>query len=179
MHSAIPYLKPDLSGESSASDLIVSESDFPASIRLGNGLLACYLVEEGEHATYVQNRHLRDAQMSLDKLHHVAIANLVERCRGNLQLHEFTHASALTIGGNFEASLLLVNAVWDSWISNKVENGFLAVVPARDVLLFCDSESANGRQELAKAVDRVWPEGDHLISKQIFRRVAQGWVEDV
>src|SRR5690606_12044752 len=111
---------------------------------LGNGLLACYLIDEGERATYVQNRHLPEAQIALDELHELAIENLAKKCKGNLQLHEFVHVFALTLGGTFEASLLLVDAVWDKWIRDSVENGFLAVIPDKATLVLYFPQSFCG-----------------------------------
>jgi hypothetical protein len=46
--------------------------------------------------------------------------------------------------GNFEASLLLVNHIWDDWLTDYCPNGYIAAIPARDILVVCDKNDSEG-----------------------------------
>jgi hypothetical protein len=83
---------------------------------------------------------------------------------------------ALFLDGNFEASLLLLDDLWDQALSGYAPNGFVIAVPARDVLAFCDQASEEGVGELREVAARLFPGGDHLISPQLFSREGDRWV---
>jgi hypothetical protein len=71
--------------------------------------------------------------------------------------------------GNFEASVLLLDTVWDVSLAQYVREDFVAAVPARDVLAFGDSSSAEAIEELRAITDRVISDsGDHPISTSIY-----------
>ena len=79
------------------------------------------------------------------------------------------------MGGNFEASLLLVDELCDETYCHVVENDFVAVIPQRDILAFCDSESDVGEAQLIETIARIWPSEDHLLSDKLYRRVDRQW----
>jgi hypothetical protein len=79
----------------------------------------------------------------------------------------------------FEASLLLVDALWDGALSQYAPNGFGIAVPARDVLAFADAGSASAIDELRAVVSRIFPGGDHLITPELYRRQSGRWVRYV
>ncbi len=83
---------------------------------------------------------------------------------------------ALFLDGNFEASLLLVDSLWDESLASYAPNGFVVAVPARDVLAFADVGSASGVAELRVVVSRIFPGGDHLIASDLYRRRAGRWI---
>jgi hypothetical protein len=82
---------------------------------------------------------------------------------------------AVLIGGDFKASTFLLDEFWDRELREFVKGEFAAVIPARDVLDFCDTRFAEGVVELQQVIDRVWPTGDHLISNKIYVRRPTGW----
>jgi len=52
---------------------------------------------------------------------------------------------------------------------------YAAAIPARDMLAFCDSSSADGIAELQRVIERVQPTGDHLLTKAIYVRRDSKW----
>ena len=66
-------------------------------------------------------------------------------------------------GGSFEASLILIDELWEDTLDHFAPNGFIAAFPCRDILAFCDAESAAGIEQLRQIITRA-EEGDHQIT---------------
>jgi hypothetical protein len=82
----------------------------------------------------------------------------------------------LTAGGNFEASFLLVNSLWDEQ-AKRVEGDLVAAVPARDVLLFTGSRSSAGMTALRAAVHQAYSTGTHPVSESLLVWRHGAWQE--
>jgi uncharacterized protein YtpQ (UPF0354 family) len=172
---AMPYLKGDLTGESGPA-FILGHEDSPVLRDLGNGLLVAYVVDTGNEFQYIQYRHLSAADIKADEIHAIAVNNLhLKAEQTRLQPHRSIFA--LFLDGNFEASLMLVDRLWDQTLSEYVQSGFVAAVPARDVLAFTDAASSQGIAALRGTVSRLFPNGDHLISPALYRREGGQWLK--
>jgi hypothetical protein len=79
------------------------------------------------------------------------------------------------MGGNFEASLVLLDELWDGPLKQYTPNGAVVTVPARDMCAFCDARSAQGITELKRVAARVSKGGDHLISETLLMRKDGNW----
>jgi hypothetical protein len=139
-------------------------------------LLVTYVVDEGQMLTYVQNRHLLANGLVVTNLHRLAIANFESQFAGRLRIQQFGPIFGLFLDGNFEASLLLMDKLWDETLADCAPNGFVAAVPVRDVLAFADRASSSGIAELRAVISRLGDKGDHLISKLLFERSASRWL---
>ncbi len=169
---AVAYLK---AAEPKAGPaLSLSEADSPALLSLGNGLLVSYVVDEGESFSYVQNRHLIEANLSLAQLHELACSNLSAIAKEKLQVQEYGAIYAVILDGNFEASVILLNGLWEKGLSHLVQSGYTAALPARDILAFCESSSSQGISELRNLVSRL-AGGDHLLTQSLYRRTGNQW----
>lgn len=173
---AIAYLKADDSPIKSSSTITVPEHEFPAHLSYGNGLTCYYLVDKGDSFEYVLNRHLLENAETVESLHEQALSNLAALASRNLEVREYGDVFVATMGGNFEASLLLVNELWDETYVHVIENDFVAAIPARDILAFCDSKSTVGVEQLVETVSRVWSGGEGLLTKQLYRKEGRSWV---
>jgi len=175
---AITYLKAALSTESVAGERVaqVSEADSPVVRPFAAGLCSCYVVDDGSSFSFIQNRDLLRDKCSVDALHACATENLRQIARTRLQVvpqpGEFF---AALLGGNFEASLMLLDGLWDKGLRHVIQHDFVVAIPARDVLAFCDNESVQGLQSLTGVIKRIWPGGDQLISQCLYRRRPSGW----
>lgn len=81
----------------------------------------------------------------------------------------------LFLEGNFEASLILFDELWDELLKSYVSGDYAVAIPSRDVLVFCDSESKSSIEELKLVIERVWDGGDHLLINKILVRKAGEW----
>jgi uncharacterized protein YtpQ (UPF0354 family) len=171
----MPYIKPALDSESGLT-VTLSQCDSPIIRDLGNGLLVLYVVDAGESLEFVQNRHLSAAGIDADALHATAMDNLLRFIAERTRMQPQGNIFALFVDGNFEASLLLADPLWDESLAGYAPNGFVIAVPARDVLAFTDAGSAAGLEELRRVVSRVFPGGDHLITPDLYQRHSGRWV---
>jgi Protein of unknown function (DUF1444) len=174
LESAIAYLRPDLTGEASA-EVVLSGDDEPILRPLGNGMLVAYLVDEGNHYRWVQQRHLAAEGITPEALHERSILNLSRKASNALRVTDQGGFFACFLDGDFEASLLLLDDLWDRDLCELVPNGFVAGVPARDILMFCDATSESGIREVSARIERVWPNGDHLLRRELYIRSNRAW----
>src|SRR6185369_6822000 len=108
----------------------LAELDVPVITDLKNGLLVGYLVDRGDHFRYVQQRHLVGSGITEAELYRNAVANLAARLESNSpKIQPYGDAVAVFFGGNFEASLILVDAFWDESLNHLAPNGFIIAIP--------------------------------------------------
>ena len=172
---AIAYLKgsPPDDGRSVVE---LSYRDSPVIWPYSEDLHVCYLVDKGQSYGYIQNRHLEEDGISADDLHAIGLRNLkslISQRDARVQPHGSVFG--FLAGGDFEASIMLLDEFWEGEFRKFVTGKFAAVIPARDVLAFCDADSANGITELQGVINRVWPTGNHLVSGKIYVRQPNGW----
>jgi uncharacterized protein YtpQ (UPF0354 family) len=171
---AMPYVKADAIAESGPA-VALGHDDSPVLRHLGNGLLVTYVVDSGQSFEYVQNRHLSKAGVTGDDLHAAAVNNLLVFMGERTRMQPHGNIFAMFLDGNFEASLLLADQLWDQSLISYAPNGFVIAVPARDVLAFADVKSVAGIAELRGVVSRLFPKGDHLISRELYLRESGRW----
>jgi hypothetical protein len=155
------------------------ESEEPVARAAKGEFGVFYFIDHGEHFSYVNMGQLRSAGITLDELHKAGLRNLkalIKDEKSKLRLVKQGSAYGLIMGGNFEASLMLVDELWDGAFKKYAPNGPIAAVPARDVCAFCDADSQEGIAELKRITERVWQNGDHLISDRLFLRKNGQWV---
>lgn len=95
---------------------------------------------------------------------------------GRVRIQPHGEIFALFLDGNFEASLLLLDWLWEGPFREYASGGYVVAVPSRDVLAFTDIRNATGVEELAELIGRVHPQGGHTISKHLHRRIGREWV---
>jgi hypothetical protein len=101
-------------------------------------------------------------EATLAELRSSAIENL-RSALPSLELHGGEGTYLVAAGGNFEASILLLDDFWEQ-VAHLVEGDLVAVVPSRDVLVFTGSNSADGLSRLAAIVAEISRGGAYLIS---------------
>jgi hypothetical protein len=82
---------------------------------------------------------------------------------------------ALLMQGNFEASLLLLDDLWDGPLKQYAPAGVVVALPARDICAFCDAGSEQGIRELQALSANVTARGDHCITPTLYRRRERTW----
>jgi uncharacterized protein YtpQ (UPF0354 family) len=176
---AFAYLKAVVF-EDSPKPVILSRDDSPVLRPLSDDLCVAYLVNEGGAYHYVQNRHLDQDGISEADLHEIGLRNLAAHAsQGNLQVQPYENIYAVFMGGDFEASLILLDDLWDRHFRQCVSGEYAVALPARDILAFCDRTSATGLAELGQLIQRIYPTGDHLLSNQIYVRHQNQWQPNV
>lgn len=114
-------------------------------------------------------------QMNLDlsELKPLAIKNL-RRILPPIQKHGEGPVFMLTAGGDYVASLILFDDLWEE-LKATIEGDIIAAVPSRDALLFTGSSSKEGITRTRSTIDKIMGDGGYLISNVMLRRTLKGW----
>ena len=170
---AIAYLKAKESGPS-ADEACLPIGDTPVVTDLGGGLCVTYVIDRAPELVYIRNRDAAEAGLSTADIHGMAVENLAALARQRLRITPYGNIFAVMLDGNFEASLILVDSLWEKGLAHLAPRGFVAAIPARDILAFCDRGSDAGIIELGQLVERVGA-GDHMVSRALHARIGRTW----
>ncbi len=178
LNTVIPYLKMKLQ-----MDLIdlttvpISYDEFPVLKEFNDEMNITFLIDKGSRFEYIQNRSLEENQIDIEMLKEKAERNLINLLNDKLEVRKYKDCFVVLLGGNFEASAILIDELWDDQLNHLIDNEFIVAIPARDILAFCDSESKSGIKELKNVIERIWSgDSDHLLSKKLYIRKDKKWV---
>ncbi|MFL6439882.1 MAG: DUF1444 family protein [Terriglobales bacterium] len=106
-------------------------------------------------------------------LRELSIANLL-RILPPIERHGEGPWYLLTAGGDYVASILLIDEVWQQF-EEEIDGDIVAVVPARDVLLFTSSKSSDGLVRIRDKARDIVQGGHHTVSETLIRRTQGQW----
>lgn len=132
---------------------------------IGNGFMIAYAVDNH----WVHPHHLATCGATPADVHRQAMDNLFTLCSRHIKVQQFGPIYGVFVDGCFEASMFLLERLWQQDFAGLVNQGYAIAAPARDVLAFCDIDSSEGKAELKRMIERVWDGGDHLLSRELFR----------
>ena len=113
VRGAIAYLKAILPDDGTPA-LPVAHADTPVIRTYNDELCVCYLVDRGSNLRYVQNRDLEREEISADELHKIGLRNLWEQTGSrNARVQPYQNIFAVLMSGDFEASLILLDRLWE------------------------------------------------------------------
>jgi uncharacterized protein YtpQ (UPF0354 family) len=169
--SIIPQIKDEVYFQQTGPDGLVVPC---VREHLVGDLWIAYGIDSPSSITSLQPAELDELGIPHGQLRDLAISNL-RRILPAVERHgDGSTYYMLTAGGDYTASLLLFDEVWEEQIPS-VEGDIVAVVPSRDVLLFTGSENSNGLTEMLKAADRLTLTGSYLVSGTMLRRSNSRW----
>ena len=173
--NALAYVKASVPADDPAPVVEMDDDSSPVLRPLVGELLVSYVIDQGSHLELINGAQMRELGLTADDLHARAVANLAAFAEGRVNLRRAGTVNALYLDGNFEASLLLLDELWNEQLRSYYTTPPVVAVPARDVLAFSEVGSAGGIAELRQVVERVWPGGDHLLSRSLFVRREGCW----
>jgi len=159
-----------------AQAVAATEGEAPVIDLLENGLMVVYLVDEGDRFVWVQHKHCQAIGADPRGLMDFGLANLSRLAAKQLRLGQVGALYVIQLDGHFEASLVLLDDLWDRALKAYTPQGAVVAIPARDVIAFCDAGNTQGVQELRDMAARVVAEGDHVLTPQLFRRQDEAWI---
>ena len=156
--------------ENGTGNVAPTSADAPVLRELADDICIAYVVNEPQGLVFIQHRHLQHTGVSLDELHMIGLRNLKAKCDKELRVEKHGPIYGLFLDGNFEASVILLEHIWQGELAPLVEESFTIAIPARDILAFCDSSSVEGIKTLTQMVTTVFDGGDHLLSRNLFSK---------
>ena len=169
---ALPFLNPSSSADETAPVFTVGNADAPV-VRGWHPLLTLtYVVEDNGVLVLVRERDLQG--MTFEELHNVAMANL--RAHATIRTESYGDATLVILDNKYEASLLLIDEIWDDTLARQVRGEIVVAAPAHNVLAFTSASSRTGLTDLKNLVRRHHrPGNDHLLVPQFFVRRDRDW----
>jgi uncharacterized protein YtpQ (UPF0354 family) len=134
--------------------------------KFNDQLVIVYAEDTPLNIRYITGDILDKAGVDRRKLRAMAVANL-RRKLPDIKTHEGPVISMLTAGGNYEASLLLLDELWSSG-RFKVDGDIVIAVPSRDVLLITGSKNSAGIARLRELAGQIMSESNYTLTTDLF-----------
>ncbi|WP_158286530.1 DUF1444 family protein [Chitinophaga sp. S165] len=155
----------------------MSHDDSPVYETISTGLGIFYVLDKGSHYSFLQNRDL-STTITLEKLHEIALNNLTEQVLDKTQLNgDPADIMMLVNGGNFEATMILVDRLW-SQVERLFNDQICIALPARDLLFISGRNNPVGRESLRAAVRKAFDSQDleGALVRHIYARENNQWI---
>jgi hypothetical protein len=142
------------------------------------GFGVVFLIDDGDSYHFAQRGEMQAAGLAPETLLLTGLRNLVKRVNGNPGLTVAPNGAmhAVLMGGDFEASLLLLDELWDGAMKLQAPGGFVVAIPARDICAFADANSPQGIAELRELAARVTARAGDALSPHLYARRNGAWV---
>jgi len=153
----------------------LDNTPLPIHRPLVEDLLVMYAFDLPERFEFLNQREASELNLSPLELHDLAIDNLLCRLE-NIEIQQMNDLPVfcLQIGGNLDASLLLLQDIRDT-VAENVPGEIVAAVPSRDVFLVTGRDSMEGIAAVQAVVKDVWTNANHLLSKQLWVWKEEQW----
>lgn len=140
---------------------------------LTDDLRVLYVLDLPNRYRYLQASDLEGLGVARERLTQLAQDNL-SALAVDLQVQAVGPVYLLTLDGNYESSVLLLDSVWDQ-IAQQLAAEPVVAIPARDLVLFAsphDSAVLASLREMAAKYER---ESGYAISASLLQRAAGSW----
>lgn len=128
-------------------------------------LVIIYAEDTPTNINYFSPKTLSEIGITRKQLRTLAIANL-SRIIPKPQIDAGPFVSMITVGGNYEASLLLFDDIWANL--SKVDGDIVVAVPARDLLMFTGSRNQQGLTKLRELAVKYVKESPYHLTDKLF-----------
>jgi uncharacterized protein YtpQ (UPF0354 family) len=171
----VPIIKSSADAADLGQATWLEDVPLPIHRPLVENLLVMYSFDLPERFAFLNQQEASNLNLSLLELHDLAINNLLSRLE-NIDIQQMNDLPVfcLEIGGNLDASLMLLQEVRDV-VANDVPGEIVAAVPSRDVFLVTGSDSTEGIAAIQAVVEDVWVNADHLLSQQLWIWQGEQW----
>lgn len=153
-------------------DILGKETTIPIE-HLAADLWIVYAVDKETSIRTISEAEMAQLGVTRSELSELARENL-RNILPPVECHGEGPWFLVTAGGDYVASLLLLDSVWD-FAAERVEGDVVAVAPTRDVLMFTGAGSEEGLSAIRGRARELEATGDHAVSSTLLRRVGAGW----
>lgn len=137
-------------------------------------LMCMYAIDNDSSYELIQEDKLNELQINKDELHEIAMSNYRQLISKNMKAHGDTNGIMFTVNGNLEASLVLVDEIWDQ-LENQIGEEIVIAVPSRDVIIATGKSNRPMIDNFSQKAKTILEGGDHTLSKNWFIRKNKKW----
>jgi uncharacterized protein YtpQ (UPF0354 family) len=133
--------------------------------RFNDELVIVYAQDDPNRMRYLTTQE--DFGLSREELRSLAIANL-KRVLPKIEMGRVGDVALMSAGGNYEASLLLIDEIWSSG-QIQVNGDIVVAIPTRDALLVTGSRSRSGLKLVRELTAKFKAQGPYELTDTLFR----------
>jgi len=133
--------------------------------RFNDELVIVYAQDDPNRMRYLTTQE--DFGLSRAELRSLAIANL-KRVLPKIEMGRVGDVALMSAGGNYEASLLLIDDIWSSG-QIQVNGDIVVAIPTRDTLLVTGSRSRSGLKLVRELTAKFKSQGPYELTDTLFR----------
>jgi len=130
-------------------------------------LVITYAEDTPNSIRYLTRQDVDSLSLSMDSLRSMAIDNL-HSLLPNIKLHGDGSAYMLTVGGDYETSLILLDYLFTKQ-NIPVDGDFVIAIPNSDLLLITGSNNKAGIQKIKEIAGRAFLTGNCLVSEHLYK----------
>ncbi len=135
---------------------------------LNEELVIVYAEDSPKNLRYLSPKDLEQVDLKPSDLKDLAIRNL-KSIIPKIEAHGGNGVYMVTAGGDYEASLLLFEGLWDG-VQIKVDGDYVVAVPSRDMLLITGSRNKEGVQKISELAIKTVAEAPYHLTSDLFIR---------
>jgi hypothetical protein len=157
--------------------ITMTQENSLVSTPIAEGIAVFYALDMGHSYQILQHRHLSE-DITIEKLHAAALQNMFTEVSETTKVNgDPEHLMMVTNGGNYEATMLLADYMWEQ-LEPHFNDSVCVAIPARDLLFVSAKNNHIGREALRKAVKFYFEESDEtqgLLVRHIYERENGQW----
>jgi uncharacterized protein YtpQ (UPF0354 family) len=131
-------------------------------------LIVVYAQDSATNIRYLERGALEAVGLDRNELRALAVKNLL-RLLPEIQARGRDGVFLIAAGGDYEASLLLADEMWEGG-RVKVNGDVVVAVPSRDLLLVCGSGDPHGIARVREMAAKVAAEAPYRLTSELFVR---------
>ena len=129
-------------------------------------LVIVYAEDSPKNIRYFRAKDLESAKIDKSELRALACTNL-KRLLPKIERHGTNGLYMITAGGDYEASLLLLDSIWSDG-QMEVKGDLVVAIPARDLLLVTGSQDSQGIEKIKGIVKEASTGGAYRLTQKLF-----------
>ncbi len=129
-------------------------------------LVIAYAEDSPRNMRYLTPKNLEDTGIDRKELRALACENL-KRLLPKIERHGANGLYMLTAGGNYEASLLLLDSIWSGG-QMDVRGDIVVAIPTRDLLLVTGSQNPEGIKKVKEMANEASIKGPYRLTPKLF-----------
>ena len=129
-------------------------------------LIILYAEDSPKNIRYLGPKDLELAKIQRPELRALACANL-KRLLPKIERHGTNGLYMITAGGDYEASLLLLDSIWSGG-EMDVKGEVVVAIPTRDLLLVTGSQNPQGIEKMKQMVKEASTSGSYRLTQKLF-----------